>query len=253
MSNDGSDKVAIKIYQIQDQSGFKNFHYEVGILAGLQGHQNIAKLIGYHEQPFSALIMKQYKCSLQSLIDSKSVLQTAETVKYIIREIVNGMQAIHPKGIIHLDLKPLNVLVDENYDGSLRYVICDFGSASIIGEVPKVTGFHAPDNLEYTVRYTAPEVFRRLLMQTTSRPCTEFDKKIDVYSFAITIYELVTLEKGFQGLSTNEIMQGVLNGLRPSWPERIQNDKTYDTVIDLVNRSWVEDSSLRPTFDSMNI
>lgn len=51
-------------------------------------------------------------------------------IKYILFEILNGLEFIHSKGIIHRDLKPLNILVNEAWDVK----ISDFGQANVVTE-----------------------------------------------------------------------------------------------------------------------
>lgn len=261
-SNGFKRDVAVKVFKI-DPSNSKSFYYEVGILAGLKGHPNVIELIGYTEHPFYSMIMKKYKCSLQHVLDegqgSIGILpKSFASAMLIARDIVSGMKAIHSKGLLHLDLKPLNVLIDEYSDSgsngtiSFRCVICDFGSSSIIGEVPKVTGFIAPENMGFTVRYTPPEVFRRLLARDNTRPSTEYDKKIDVYAFAITMYEVITREKAFAGMNANEVLESFLQGKRPKWPESLLSENAgYIQMINLVNSCWQEDPTLRLTFDTI--
>jgi serine/threonine protein kinase len=151
-----------------------------------------------------------------------------------------------------MDLKPHNVLIDVRSDGNFNCVICDFGSASVLGDAPKVQGFSAPEKLEFTVRYTPPEVFRRLMMKEGTRPSSDMDKSIDVYAFAITMFEVITREKVYKDLTMEQIIESVLAGYRPAWPQDITQDLGYLFLVDLVTSCWTESHTQRPKFHQIN-
>ena len=100
-----------------------------------------------------------------------------ETVRNIIEQIANGLQAMHRMEILHQDLKPDNVMIDRN--GCVR--IIDFGSARIAGIVEADARLTQPDMLG-TALYMAPEYF--IGEAITSRA--------DLYSLAVITYFLLS-------------------------------------------------------------
>ena len=222
-------------------------------MANLKENRNIAKLIGFTETPYHCYVMKKYKCSLQHLIDNIGLEKNLETCTFIGNEISNGMKYIHSKGIIHLDLKPLNILIDEYDQGNYNFVICDFGSSSIIGDTPRALGFEAPERLEFTCRYTPPEVFQRMRINDSfsGRPSTENDKSIDVYAFAITMFEVITREKSYKGMTADQIIELILAGNRPDWPIDIRVNASYAALLELVQDCWAASPTSRPKFDQI--
>jgi serine/threonine protein kinase len=135
--------------------------------------------------------------------------------------IVVGMSFIHDAGILHRDLKPGNILFDENR----RVRISDFGSSRFGGlELTERVG---------TPLYMAPEV-----------KTSGYDEKVDVYSFGVVLYEIVVGEKI---LSTGDGIRGFMSiigrGGRPEIPSKVS-----PRVRDLISRCWSSNAVSRPRF-----
>jgi serine/threonine protein kinase len=141
--------------------------------------------------------------------------------------IVLGMTYIHSKGLIHRDLKPENILLDDNH----RVRICDFGSSREFeaGVTMTKTG---------TLLYMAPEVDEG-----------HYDEKVDVYSFGIILYEIVSCDERFSsgGNKTNLFVQ-----LRNGWRPDIVSGVT-ELSKSLIERCWSSNACDRPSFDEILI
>jgi len=102
---------------------------EIRLLRILKGHKNIMKIKGIMrpEDPknFKSLNLVTEYCTqnLMNVIRYNASLMTVDHIKYLCYEIVKGVLYMHSKGVIHRDLKPLNILVNENWDVK----ISDFG------------------------------------------------------------------------------------------------------------------------------
>jgi serine/threonine-protein kinase len=99
---------------------------------------------------------------------------------HILRELCDGLSAIHGAGLVHRDLKPDNVIVEHR---SGRAVIVDFGAAACSGD--SRTGILG------TPYYMAPEAFRG------DRPTSAFD----VYALGCLAFELLTGRKPYEATS----------------------------------------------------
>ncbi|KAG5868038.1 hypothetical protein JTB14_001730 [Gonioctena quinquepunctata] len=117
-------------------------------------HKNIVKtihVIGSEKNAFSIIIMEYFPVcqDLQSILDNTEIeLNNNLVVKYA-RDICEGLLFCHENGILHLDLKPQNVLLCEKV-----CKICDFGNSMNILELG--------DHFEHqgTVVYSAPEILK---------------------------------------------------------------------------------------------
>jgi serine/threonine-protein kinase len=116
-----------------------------------------------------------------------------ENVAQIIIDMALGLQHIHESGFMHLDFKPENVLITRN--GSVR--VADFDLAQPIPQKPKLMSKKNPG----TPAYMAPE-------QLQGQPISN---RVDIFSFGVTAYELLTSQKPFPGETPAQILSRQLN------------------------------------------
>ena len=115
-----------------------------------------------------------------------------ENVAQILIDMSLGLEHVHANGYMHLDFKPENVLVTRN--AGVRLV--DFDLAQPIPEKPTKTKKNPG-----TPAYMAPE---QLLGQPISH-------RVDIFSYGVTAYELLTNQKPFPGETPAQILQKQLN------------------------------------------
>jgi serine/threonine-protein kinase len=94
----------------------------------------------------------------------------------LIRQIAEALKHVHDRGFIHRDISPRNLIVDTQ-QGILKLI--DFGLT-----IPDEPAFLQPGNRTGNPNYMAPELVRR----------KRTDKRVDVFAFGVTIYELCTFE-----------------------------------------------------------
>ena len=159
------------------------------------------------------------------------------TKKYIcILGISHAMRYLHSHGILHRDLKPENILLDDNFYPR----VCDFGLSRCFSEIltrsmqVKMTGGVG------TPLYMAPE----LLDDDEEK----FGTGIDVYAFAILVYEIVSgvepFSKNGKSISLSKLVAKVMNGERPEFTDGITKK-----MRQLLNLCWSQDAQERPSFD----
>jgi serine/threonine protein kinase/tetratricopeptide (TPR) repeat protein len=138
-----------------------------------------------------------------------------ETVCRIVARVTDALEHAHRAGVIHRDVKPSNILLRP--DGSV--VLTDFGLAREEG-LPSLT---LSGELAGTPHYIAPE-------QASHRNET-VDHRVDIYSLGVTLYELLTLSRPFEGNSSQEVLSKIANR-NPSTP-RARNElihKDLETI-----------------------
>ncbi|HWH67996.1 MAG TPA: serine/threonine-protein kinase, partial [Candidatus Sulfotelmatobacter sp.] len=116
-----------------------------------------------------------------------------ENVAQILIDMAVALEHMHENGYMHLDFKPENVLVTRN--GSVRLV--DFDLAQPVPEKPKKFTKKNPG----TPAYMAPE-------QLQGQPLSH---KVDVFSYGVAAYELLTNQKPFPGDTPGEILRKQLD------------------------------------------
>jgi len=118
-----------------------------------------------------------------------------ETVCRLVAAVAEALEYAHKAGVIHRDVKPSNILV--RADSGV--VLTDFGLARAEG-LPSLT---MTGELAGTPHYISPE-------QATHRR-VKVDHRADIYSLGVTLYELLTLNRPFEGKTSQEIFGKILS------------------------------------------
>lgn len=137
--------------------------------------------------------------SLSFLVEAQNEDMKTNCLKYMI-QLGEAIQYFHDEGWIHRDICPRNIMVSNDHELKL----IDFGLV-----VPNTPPFLQPGNRTGTAAYMAPELIKR---QKTSQ-------KIDIFSYAVTCYEMLTKRLPWKAAET---MEAVLQHIN-SPPEHIQN------------------------------
>eukprot|EP01155_Anaeramoeba_flamelloides_P025047 Anaeramoba_flamelloidesa812127_45.p1 GENE.a812127_45~~a812127_45.p1 ORF type:complete len:770 (-),score=203.95 a812127_45:13-2322(-) len=184
--------VAIKRVYERD---VKLFESEIATLSILN-HRNVIRLLGSYvseskekKKEFCLIMPFMKNGSLKEFIEKPDLSiyqnhQTNERKINLVKQIVDAMSYLHNSGILHLDLKPSNLLLNEDND----IKITDFGLSRPFFDEKSIT--MTGSLVIGTLDYMAPEMRR-------SAKCSE---KSDVYSFGILLYELFTGKKPSAGL-----------------------------------------------------
>ncbi|MHC4428712.1 MAG: serine/threonine protein kinase, partial [Planctomycetota bacterium] len=178
--------VALKVMRrgATSRQAMKRFKHEAEILGRLR-HPHIAQVYdagtfddGEGAQPYFAMELVKGR-PLIEYCDDRS-LETRQRLELFAR-VCDAVQYAHQQGVIHRDLKPDNVLVDDFGEPK----VLDFGVARATGSDIQATTVQTDiGQLIGTVPYMSPE-------QVTGDP-TELDTRTDVYSLGIVLYELLS-------------------------------------------------------------
>ncbi|MFM7108203.1 MAG: serine/threonine-protein kinase [Planctomycetaceae bacterium] len=139
---------------------------------------------------------------LHAVLSAKKPLPPARRLD-LVRQAAEAVATVHKAGFVHRDICPRNFMLRP--DG--RLVLFDFGLA-----VPDKPVFLQPGNRIGTPNYMAPEVVRR----------RQADKRIDVFSFGVTAYEICTLDSPWPRGSSGSVAlahDSPPADIRDRWPE----------------------------------
>ncbi|OIV94778.1 hypothetical protein TanjilG_12991 [Lupinus angustifolius] len=207
------------------------FQREVNLLSKVK-HKNIVKFLGASVEPTMVIVtelleggslLKNLKRIYPMTLDYEQCLSFA-------LEISQAMEHLHAKGFIHRDLKPSNLLLTKD---KKHVKVADFG----IAREEMCDGMTSEAG---TYRYMAPELFSKSPLRKGAKKC--YDRKADVYSFAMVLWSLVKNETPFKDRKDLMAAYAAANNMRPSL------DEFPGCLVPLVKSCWEEDPKLRPEF-----
>ncbi|KZV34854.1 hypothetical protein F511_00756 [Dorcoceras hygrometricum] len=211
----------------------KDFWREAQILSKLH-HPNVVAFYGVvpdgPETTLATVTEYMANGSLRRVLLKKDRALDRRKKVIIALDAAFGMEYLHLKNIVHFDLKCDNLLVNL---GDPHRPVCkvgDFG-LSRIKQNTLVSG---------GVRGTLPWMAPELLNGSSSR----VSEKVDVFSFGITMWEILTGEEPYANMHCGAIIGGIVNNtLRPQIPE--QCDQEWRNLME---ECWTHDPSIRPSF-----
>ena len=214
-------KVALKFLPDDlagDADAVRRFRREAETIATLN-HARICAVYDIDEHDGHAFIVMERVdgVNLKTFM-SRRTLTTADIVA-IALQIAGALEAAHEKGIVHRDIKPGNVLINER--GEVK--VLDFGLArrfkTIDTDELGLEGSTIPGRPLGTANYMAPERILQLPL----------DPRSDLFSLGVVIYEMATGRLPFAGASPSETVSNVLDKdpvplktLAPQHPKRLE-------------------------------
>mmetsp|Transcript_9602 Transcript_9602/g.22767 ORF Transcript_9602/g.22767 Transcript_9602/m.22767 type:complete len:846 (-) Transcript_9602:213-2750(-) len=209
----------------------QDFYREAQILQMLN-HSGVVQLMGICMNIPELYLVTELVVggSLEDLLHIEKRKLNPQELLSIAMQIADAMQFLHMANIVHRDLKPSNCLIDHN--GVVK--LCDFGLARVMG---KETSSSSDSSRAGTPVYLAPEALQ-------GAPTTH---KVDIYSFAIICWEMLTGQQAWVNLDYKQMVAAVLRDRRrPPFPVEI--GKEWRALID---SCWAQDPNERPTFTSI--
>ncbi|PWA43093.1 serine-threonine/tyrosine-protein kinase catalytic domain-containing protein [Artemisia annua] len=207
----------------------RQFTSEVVLLFGLH-HPNVITFFAACKKPPVFCIINEYLAggSLRAFLHQQEPYSLhPNLVLKLSIDIARGMQYLHSEGIIHRDLKSENLLLDED----MCVKVADFGISCLESQCGSGKGFTG------TYRWMAPEMIKE----------KKHTKKVDVYSFAIVMWELLTALTPFDDMTPEQAAFAVCQkNARPPLPASCPR-----AFCELINRCWSTKPDKRPTFDEI--
>uniref|UniRef100_A0ACD5VCY2 Uncharacterized protein n=1 Tax=Avena sativa TaxID=4498 RepID=A0ACD5VCY2_AVESA len=196
--------------------GMREFSAEVQTVGSIH-HINLVRLIGFCAERSHRLLVYEYmpKGSLDTWIyhrhDNNAPLDWSTRCK-IITHIAKGLSYLHEectKRIAHLDVKPQNILLDENFNAK----ISDFGLCKLIDrDISQVV-----TRMRGTPGYLAPEWL-----------ASQITEKADIYSFGVVVMEVISGRKNIDTSRSEESIHLIT---------LLEEKVKYDNLVDLIDKN----------------
>ncbi len=226
------DHVAIKRIRRdkRDRANLRSLKHEADMGRRVV-HPNIVRVLDFVDDPRDPLVVMEFFSSRNLKVRLKAPrpdpLLLARTSD-ILLQMATALAYVHQCGIIHMDIKPENFLLSD--EGQVK--LTDFAIALL---VPKGIGrWLSLRRIAGTRSYIAPETIRR------KQP----DFQTDIYSFGVTMFEILTRRAPFTSSDPDELLSMHLQQI-PPWPWTFNKNLTRD-VNDLIIAMLAKDPGLRP-------
>lgn len=227
---------------------------EKDMLMKVRGHQNVSLIFGYSKGPPAIVIEYCPLGSLDKLLKESRKFKTTEgNDGYAVpdemlpvqrltfksteildfgRQIAFGMDWIGSKGIIHRDLAARNVVVAQEHNSYIMKII-DFGLARLVDE----EGLYIrKEGRQIPVKWIAPESFN-----------DEYTIMSDVWSFGVTLWEIVTLgAEPYHNIPNRELMPRLKHGYRLPKPAICE-----ENLYRVMENCWQLSPDNRPKFSAI--
>ncbi|KAL6847763.1 hypothetical protein ACP4OV_021891 [Aristida adscensionis] len=209
----GEERIAVKRLDRAGQ-GKREFLAEVQTIGSIH-HINLVRLIGFCAEKSHRLLVYEYmpKGSLDRWIYHRDEHDSPpldwQTRQKIITHIAKGLSYLHEecmKRIAHLDVKPQNILLDENFNAKLS----DFGLCKLIDRDKS----QVITRMRGTPGYLAPEWLT-----------SQITEKADVYSFGVVVMEIISGRKNIDSSRSDESIH-----LVTLLEEKVKTDQLVDLI-----------------------
>ncbi|KON90401.1 serine/threonine protein kinase [Sporosarcina globispora] len=220
--------VAVKVLRMdfaEDEEFIRRFHREAQSATSL-AHPNIVNIYDVGEEDSIYYIVMEYVDgqTLKQYIQQNSPIRIDDALE-IMKQLTSAISHAHQNHIIHRDIKPHNILIDRH--GNVK--ITDFGIAMALS----ATSITQTNSVLGSVHYLSPEQARGGMA----------NRKSDIYSLGIVMFELLTGRLPFSGESAVSIALKHLQSETPSlkrWnptiPQSVENIVLKATAKDPFHR-----------------
>ena len=174
-------------------SGPKLFRRGCQIMESMPPHPNVVGYIGQGElkgREFEVLQYVEGQCLREMMV--RDDVRLGGILSDILVELAAALEHVHDSGYMHLDVKPENVIISR---GGVTY-LCDFDTAQVIPDKPVKI-----EKKSGTPFYMSPELTNGW----------KFDQRADIYAYGVTLYELLTGVKPFEGQTQKAMLANQLN------------------------------------------
>uniref|UniRef100_A0A9J7ZR12 non-specific serine/threonine protein kinase n=1 Tax=Cyprinus carpio carpio TaxID=630221 RepID=A0A9J7ZR12_CYPCA len=230
--NSSTDTMMKHLQSMDAARSFSEFRQEASMLHSLQ-HPCIVALVGISIHPLCFALQLAPLGSLNTILEERAKGSQFVPLGHMLTfkvayQIVTGLAYLHKKNIIFCDLKSDNILVwSLELEESVNVKLSDYG-------ISRQSFHEGALGVEGTPGYQAPEI----------RPGIVYDEKVDMFSYGMVLYELLSGRRPCMGQHQLQIAKKLSKGLRPALgsPEEVQ----FHCLQALMQECWDTKPEKRP-------
>ena len=245
------EAVAIKYYgeieNLLKKNEIELIRKEARIMQLLR-HKNVIALRGFSLSK-GLLVMEKANFSLFQLLHQRDKIALPVNFTFSVEgkmklclEIAYALRYLHHINVLHRDIKPQNVLLLHDNNGTMVAKVADFGLAVVVNHtsLASMKSRRAVSSPAGTALYQSPEVL----------DCNPHTPSSDIYSYGILANEVFTEESPWQqksgiSLTMYQVSLQTMRGNRPM--AFIPTDKREEEVLNVVKGCWLQEAADRPS------
>ena len=169
-------------------------------------HPNIVSVTDIVAEPGVAGLVGEFIDGedLALWIEKRGGTTDVARIKEVFLPVFDALAVAHDLGIVHRDMKPSNIILQQRQDGSLHPKVLDFGIAKVLGDGLAIRKRATKTGARLgTVYYMSPEQIRG---------ASDLDGRTDVFALAATLFEFVTGDVPFDGGTDFDTMKQIVEG-----------------------------------------
>ncbi|MEM7093464.1 MAG: protein kinase [Actinomycetota bacterium] len=217
--------VAVKLLHAStDARTRQRFDRERRLMGSISSHPNVVTVFtsGFTDQQVPYLVMELIEGgSLSDSIAQRSI-GVAETIELGVK-VGEALCAAHDAGVLHLDIKPDNVMIGANGEP----LLADFGIASTMNEIA------LRQTISISPSYSAPEMLNN----------ADIDARADVYSLGATLYACLTGQVPYAG---DDGVLGAISRMANAPVPRVSDTTVPGALVELLAEAMAKDPADRP-------
>nr|UDO47013.1 serine/threonine protein kinase [Pandoravirus massiliensis] len=239
-------EVAVKLIgATPTRDAIERFRDEVRVMTALR-HPNVVLFMAACTKAANPCIVMEYMAlgSLHDLLGNELIPDLPPALRVrLAYQAAKGMHFLHSSGVVHRDLKSMNLLLDAKWN----LKVSDFGLTRLSGSDGR-SGSRSSDAIEGTVQWMAPEVLNG--DHAAGTMATADMIPADVYAFGIILWELITRQQPYRGLTQAAVAVAVLrDDARPIMPPSgTIMPAAFVDFERLATDCWHRDPMMRPAF-----
>src|SRR3984957_1152734 len=207
-------EVALKVLPeafAADAQRLGRFEREAKVLASLN-HPNIGSIYGFEDSSgVHALVMELVEGSTLAERIAQGKIPVDEALPFA-KQIAEGLEYAHERGVVHRDLKPANVKITP--DGAVK--ILDFGLARAIEGDPAAVDISTSPTLSRMATQAGMILGTAAYMSPEQAKGKTVDRRTDIWAFGCLLFEMLTGRRPFDGETVTDVLAAVVRG-EPEW------------------------------------
>ncbi|XP_030378902.1 extracellular signal-regulated kinase 7 [Scaptodrosophila lebanonensis] len=205
----------------RDETDAQRTYREVIFLRAFRHHPNIIRMLDIYKAANNLdfyLVFEFMESDLHNVIKKGDILKDIHK-RFVMYQLINAIKYMHSGNVIHRDLKPSNILIDSK----CRLKVADFGLARTLSSKRRNGDLESKDELEnqpVLTDYVATRWYRAPEILVASR---KYTKGIDMWSLGCILGEMIRQKPLFQGTSTVNQIEKIVNALPDVTPRDIES------------------------------